>query len=223
MKLYKKIILLIGLLSFASHGASQAQTYVKLNGLYALGGIINPAAEFTLSKHSTFQTELVISPWKSINYKGVGRPMLFGLLINEYRYYFRESNSGWYAGANFGFGIHHMTKVNLGSGPRFKDTSAKGYNVMGGISGGYEWRFAERWLLDAFVGFGYIYSRYNGYALVDGVVEGGVTYNRGEIIMTPNRSQQPVHPDPWNSSAEWIPYKIGVSIGFLINNPNKQK
>ena len=36
---------------------SEAQTYVKLNGLYALVGVINPAVEFRLSPHSTFQSE----------------------------------------------------------------------------------------------------------------------------------------------------------------------
>ena len=45
---------------------SEAQTYVKLNGLYALVGVINPAVEFRLSPHSTFQSEFVCSPWKSI-------------------------------------------------------------------------------------------------------------------------------------------------------------
>ena len=39
-----------------------AQTYVKLNGLYALAGVVNPSVEFVISPKSTVQTEIVVSP-----------------------------------------------------------------------------------------------------------------------------------------------------------------
>ena len=81
---------------------SEAQTYVKLNGLYALVGVINPAVEFRLSPHSTFQSEFVCSPWKSIEHNGAHKPMLFGIFMNEYRRYFKQHNTGWYVGANVG-------------------------------------------------------------------------------------------------------------------------
>ena len=73
---------------------SEAQTYVKLNGLYALVGVINPAVEFRLSPHSTFQSEFVCSPWKSIEHNGAHKPMLFGIFMNEYRRYFKQHNTG---------------------------------------------------------------------------------------------------------------------------------
>ena len=82
---------------------SEAQTYVKLNGLYALVGVINPAVEFRLSPHSTFQSEFVCSPWH------------------------------------------------------------------------------------------------------------------------PHRRDEPEHPDPFNGSGEWLPNKIGVSIGLMIFNPDKHR
>ncbi len=205
-------------------GESSAQSYVKLNGLYALAGIINPAVEFTLSPHSTFQTELVISPWNAVKHNGVNKPMLFGIFLNEYRYYFKQHNGGWYIGANFGMMAFNMTKPTFSNGKLgLKPNSSKGYGFMGGVVGGYEWRFKEKWILDAFFGFAYMNSHYNGYALVDGLVEGGHVYNRGEIIMTPHRSEQPEHPDPWNGSAEWLPNKIGLSIGIMINDPHKRK
>lgn len=212
-------ILLIFALSPA-HG----QTYIKINGLYALVGVINPAVEFALSPHSTFQTEIVFSPWKSIKDNGVGKPMLVGIFNNEYRYYFKERNSGWYAGVHGGVLTFNMTKPNFGSGGGLlKNTSAKGYGFNFGAVGGYQWRFGEKWILDAYFGFGYILSYYNSYALVDGVVEGGITYNKGELIMTPHRPVQPNSPDPFNSSAEWLPTKIGVSIGMLIFDPKKHR
>ena len=50
------LFLLAPLLRPATAGA---QIYAKLNGLYALVGVINPAVEFRLTDHSAFQTEFV--------------------------------------------------------------------------------------------------------------------------------------------------------------------
>ena len=65
-----KLILKISLACLLATGCASkisAQTYVKLNGLYALVGVVNPAVEFTISPKSTFQTEIVVSPWESVN------------------------------------------------------------------------------------------------------------------------------------------------------------
>ena len=53
------------------------QGYVKLNVPYALVGVVNPAVEFAISPKSTLQTDIVISPWKSINEKH----MLFAIFM----------------------------------------------------------------------------------------------------------------------------------------------
>ena len=53
------------------------QGYVKLNGLYALAGIVNPAVEFAVTPKSTLQSEIVISPWKSID----GKHMTFAIFM----------------------------------------------------------------------------------------------------------------------------------------------
>ena len=54
-----KLILKISLACLLATGCASkisAQTYVKLNGLYALVGVVKPAVEFTISPKSTFQT-----------------------------------------------------------------------------------------------------------------------------------------------------------------------
>ena len=71
---------------FCSQQASP-QGYVKLNVPYALVGVVNPAVEFAISPKSTLQTDIVISPWKSINEKH----MLFAIFMGEYRRYFKEA------------------------------------------------------------------------------------------------------------------------------------
>lgn len=199
---YKYIVATLFLI-IGSSFAAQAQGYIKLNGLYALGGVVNPQVEFRLSQHSAFQTEIVYSPWRSID----GHHMHFGILQNEYRYYIRETNDGLYVGGTIGMMAFDMSKPELRNGRlQLQNRYSKGYGFMAGAVVGYEWKFAERWLLDAFVGFGYMHSNYNGYSL------GGV------IDLNPSRPEDkiPASPDPLNASAEWLPTKIGLSIGFLL-------
>lgn len=82
------------------------QGYVKLNALYAALGVINPAVEFAITPKSSLQTDIVISPWKSIN----GKHMNFAIFMGEYRRYFKAHNDGWYLGANIGMMAFDMTK-----------------------------------------------------------------------------------------------------------------
>ena len=183
-----------------------AQTYVKLNGLYALAGVVNPSVEFVISPKSTVQTEIVVSPWESIG----GKHMLFGILMGEYRRYFRGHNDGWYLGANAGMMAFDMSKPYMdGWHLRFEDRYCKGYGFMIGICAGYEWQFRERWVLDAFLGWSWMSSFYNGYSM------------DGEIDMHPHRPVQPEYPDPFNGSSEWYPNKIGLSIGYRIISPKR--
>ena len=176
---------------------------LKLNAAYALVGVVNPQLEFRLTPHSAFQTEFVYSPWRSIN----GKHMHFGIFLNEYRYYVSERTKGFYVGANVGLMAFDMSKPYIVDGKlRCQDRYSKGGGYMLGAVFGYEWRFARRWLLDVFVGFSYMHSWYVGYSL------------DGEVDMYPHRPphKQPKYPDPLNASAEWLPNKAGISIGFLL-------
>ena len=187
-----------------------AQIYAKLHGLYALVGVINPAVEFTVSPKSTFQTEIVFSPWKYVNDHGVDKPMKFGILMTEYRRYFKQHNWGWYLGANMGMMGFKMSKPQFSDGWFLENRYSKGYGMMIGICGGFEYQFADRWLLDAYFGWSYMLSWYNGYSL------------DGTIDLYPHRPVQLEKPDPFNGSHEWLPNKIGVSIGFMIFNPARR-
>lgn len=205
MGLRLRIVALIALVMGCA-GHCYSQNYVKLNGVYALCGIINPQVEFRISPHSTVQTEVVYSPWQSIK----GHPLHFGITMSEYRYYIKESNSGFYIGANAGMMAFKMSKPEFANGKiRFQNRFCKGWGYMLGLCVGYEHRFADRWLLDVFFGYSFMESRYNGYTLA------------GEIDMYPHRPdwKQPPYPDPFNGSSEWLPNKAGLSIGILINRP----
>lgn len=201
-------ITLITIIALGIATSASAQTYVKLNGVYALCGVINPQVEFKVSEHSTFQTEVVYSPWQSIK----GHPMHFGILQNEYRYFFKEHNRGIYLGANVALKMFKMSKPELNGGHlALQRRYCKGSGLMAGVVVGYERIFAERWLVDVFVGFGYSHCWYNGYSL------------NHEVDLYPSRPEwkEPPSPDPYNISAQWMPTKAGVSIGILINRPKQ--
>ncbi|MEG1612360.1 MAG: DUF3575 domain-containing protein [Alistipes sp.] len=184
----------------------EAQTYVKINGLYALVGVVNPSIEFAISPKSTIQAEIVVSPWKSIGDKH----MLFGIFMGEYRRYFRAHNQGWYLGGNVGMMAFDMSKPYLdGWQIKLEDRYSKGYGFMVGVCAGYEWTFRERWVVDAFLGWSWMSSFYNGYSL------------DGEVDMNPHRPVQPKYPDPFNGSSEWYPNKVGISIGYRIISPRR--
>ena len=146
---------------FALRCSQQAspQGYVKLNVPYALVGVVNPAVEFAISPKSTLQTDIVISPWKSIN----ETHMLFAIFMGEYRRYIKEHNRGWYLGANIGMMAFDMSKPYIeGWKLKFEDRYCKGYGMMIGLCVGYEYQFGKRWLLDAFLGWAWMDSHYNG-------------------------------------------------------------
>ena len=209
MKPILKTLLILFALSLPTQRLD-AQIYAKLNGLYALVGVINPAVEFTVSPKSTFQTEIVFSPWKYVNDHGVDKPMKFGILMTEYRRYFKQHNRGWYLGANMGMMGFKMSKPQFSDGWFLENRYSKGYGMMIGICGGFEYQFADRWLLDAYFGWSYMLSWYNGYSL------------DGTIDLYPHRPVQPEKPDAFNGSHEWLPNKIGVSLGFMIFNPARR-
>ncbi|WP_295935994.1 DUF3575 domain-containing protein [uncultured Alistipes sp.] len=201
----RKTLLLIALFCMQS---AASQGYVKLNGLYALVGVVNPAVEFAISPKSTVQAEIVVSPWKSINRKH----MLFGIFMGEYRRYFKEHNKGWYLGANLGMMAFDMSKPYIENWKiKLENRYCKGYGFMVGLCVGWEYQFRERWLLDAYFGWSWMDSHYNGYSL------------DGQIDMHPHRPWEPKYPDPFNGSSEWYPNKIGFSIGYRIFMPKRYK
>ena len=85
--------------------------------------------------------------------------MLFGIFMNEYRRYFKRHNTGWYIGANAGMMAFKMSKPTFAGGKLgLQDRYSKGYGLMFGVCGGYEYRFADRWLLDVYFGWAYMAS-----------------------------------------------------------------
>ncbi len=206
MKRLKPILIAAAFAALFS-GAASAQTYVKLNALYALAGVINPQVEMQIAPHSSLSFDLTYSPWRSV----MGRHFHFGMLAGEYRYYFKP-HGGWYVSANVGMNIFDISKPRLFENGRFlyfAEGYGKGCGLFMGVGFGYRHAFAERWVVDAFVAGDWFCSWYNGYSA------------EGKVNDNPNPQWNAKYPDPYNGSGEILPAKIGVSIGYMILKPKR--
>ena len=152
-----KLILKISLACLLATGCASkisAQTYVKLNGLYALVGVVNPAVEFTISPKSTFQTEIVVSPWKSIN----NHHALFLYLHGRIPPLFQGAQPRLVPPEPIS-ACRLSTSRNPTSKTgslKFENRYSKGYGFMIGLCVGYEHIFRERWVLDAYFGWSWM-------------------------------------------------------------------
>ena len=61
----------------------KSESEIKLNGLYAVFGIINPAFEIEVANNFSMQLEVVVSPWQEYIYHA---PMLFTVGFLEGRW-----------------------------------------------------------------------------------------------------------------------------------------
>ena len=209
----KKIFFaLFTLAILAMPSVATSQIYAKLNALYAVGGVINPQLEFVVGPHSSVSIDPMFSPYKSISigkYKDIHA--LFGILQAEYRFYINREAKGFYVSANAGMQAFDMTRpylFNNGKILTFEKGFGRGFGMMAGIGIGYSHHFKERWVVDAFFAFDRMWSWYNDYNA------------DGAINLFPRHQREPKYPDPFNGSAEWLPSKIGVSIGYKIFDPS---
>lgn len=122
-------------------------------------------------------------------------PFRILMLQPEGRYYFNEINKGFFVGINTGYAMFRMTKPHW----LFKEDYNSlheyqmGWSVQAGVTLGYEWKIKDRWLIDAFVGGGRQWSNYYGF-----------NFQTGEQY------------EKFNGSAEYMPYKGGINIGYRL-------
>ena len=210
----KKIVfVLMAIAVMALPSVAKGQIYAKLNALYAVGGVINPQLEFVVGPHSSVSIDPMFSPYKRISlgqYKDIHA--LFGILQAEYRFYINREAKGFYVSANAGMQAFDMSRPYLFSNSKlisFESGFGRGFGMMAGIGIGYSHHFKERWVVDAFFAFDRMWSWYNDYNA------------DGSINLFPRHQREPKFPDPFNGSAEWLPSKIGVSIGYKIFDPSQ--
>lgn len=165
-----------------------AQTYAKVNTLVLPLGMVNAGLETKITPKNTIQTEMFISPWKSI----FGHKLQIYAFNVEGRHYFKESFKKFYVGGNLGLAIFDLQKWNYLTLRKYQ----RGFAVIGGFTAGYQFQVRENLNIDAFLGIANSQGFYHGYYLDD-----GTRYENG---------------NPWNRSGEWIPYKIGLMVSYKL-------
>lgn len=187
----KNIITLVFLLTSLTVGA---QTYIKTNALYWLGGLPNVQVETQLAKHFTFQGEVNSSLWESIK----GRPFMGAQFITGLRYYPKSAFSGFYVGGDFSFDVYKVSKWDHWNLPDKSIEIQHGIGYYFGVTFGYQMPISERWNMDFYAGGGWHLGKYWGEKkYIDGTT--GVYA-------------------PWNGSGEWLPYKLGVAFAYRLTS-----
>lgn len=192
-----------------------SQIYAKLNMLYAVVGVINPQLEFVVGPHSSISIDPMFSPYKTIKWGGRNDiHARFGIFQTEYRFYIKREARGFYISVNAGMQAFDLTRPYLFQNDKiisFESGFGRGWGMMVGLGIGYSHTFKERWVVDAFFAFDRMWSKYNDY------------FKNGEINLFPQHQHPTKYPDPYNGSAEWLPSKIGVSIGYKIFDPTLKR
>ncbi|MBS1548871.1 MAG: DUF3575 domain-containing protein [Bacteroidetes bacterium] len=171
---------------------AQNKTAIKGNAMFAPLGMINIGIERQLSSKYTLQLDGFISPWKSINNNHAQVYMAH----TEGRYYFKEAFKHWYIGVNAGFGLFDLTKWNYNGTDRFQ----RGFNIMFGGTVGYQLQWKQNWNIDFYLGGGTSQGYYHGYESI-----------------SPHSFVRYDDATGWNKSGEWIPYRGGIMVSYLIN------
>ncbi|WP_312175000.1 DUF3575 domain-containing protein [Chryseobacterium sp.] len=207
-----KIRLLAGFLTLFILGNLNAQeqeninekkVYIKGNAAFIPLGIVNLALEHQLSKKITVQGDVLISPWKSF----AGHELQYYSVSAEGRYYFNEAFRHFYLGANIAASSFVLQKWNYWSdGPYYNDFGEvfvtsnlyqKGYSLIFGITGGYQFKVSDRWNIDVYAAIGSSQDFYKGYDRTT-----GERYDRKD--------------NKFNRSGEILPYRGGVMISYQL-------
>ncbi|GAA5085480.1 DUF3575 domain-containing protein [Chryseobacterium ginsengisoli] len=182
---------------------TETSVYIKGNALLIPIGVVNVALEHQLSKKITVQGDVLVSPWKSFS----GHELQYYSLSLEGRYYFDEAFKHWYIGANIAGSRFIVQKwnywkdgitINEDTGISYNksDLYQKGYSLILGITGGYQFKVSDRWNVDIYAGIGTSQDFYKGYDRTTG--------NRYDSAKD------------YNKSGEIIPYRGGVMISYKL-------
>lgn len=165
MKLQTKAYLTILALASAAIPASGGDFAIKTNLLYDATASVNLGAEFGIGRQWSLDVN------GDINFWNVGsRRWRHWFAQPEMRYWLCHRSIGHF------FGIHAFGgQYNIGNlqtkgfkflGTDFRtlnDQRAQGWFAGAGLAYGYSWAFSEHWGLEAEIGIGWAYSRYDTY------------------------------------------------------------
>ena len=155
MKL-KKLLLIIAVLVISLNGKAQ-EFALKTNLLYDATASVNLGMEIGLSKKWTLDISGDYNNWEIKQHK-----WKHWFAQPEFRYWFCEKfNKGFFA-INAIAGQFNLGNLGEGFG-KLSDSRYQGVGYGGGIAVGYAWILGEHWNLEAEIGVGYMYFKFDEY------------------------------------------------------------
>ncbi len=159
-----KIKYFFGLLFFGLVSLTvQAQHLnIKTNLLYDATATINLGLEMGLGKKTSLDVSGNYNPWTFSD----ERKWKHWLVQPEFRYWLCERFNGHFFGIHALGGQFNFNNIELPFDlyPGLKDYNYQGDFIGAGLSYGYQWMFGNRWGLEATLGLGYIYVKYDKYS-----------------------------------------------------------
>ena len=146
--------LLLFLCSTALYGQ---QIAMKSNLLYDATSTFNLGIETGLSSRWSLDFSASYNPW---TFSG-NKKMKHFFVQPEVRYWFCETFNGHFVGAHLIGGVYNVGGVSL---PGLnKDYRYEGTMLGAGLTYGYQWMIGKRWSIEAALGVGYVYTKYDKY------------------------------------------------------------
>ncbi len=136
---------------------------VKTNALYWATTTPNVGVEASFARKHSVQLFYGLNPWKQSG--GDQSSLRHWMLMPEYRYWFCQALDGWFVGAHLMGGEFNASGVDLPFGvfDDLKDHRYEGWYAGGGITAGYQWVVSRHWNIEASLGVGYDYIKYDKY------------------------------------------------------------
>lgn len=161
----KKILTTLLLALFGSLCGVHAQNVaLKTNLLYDATATLNGGVEVKLAPQWTGDLSANLNAWAIKDHR-----WKHWLVQPEIRYWFCEAFSGHFVaahliGGQYNFGNLDMNFKFLGTDFRqLKDYRFQGWMGGAGIAYGYSWILDRHWNIEAEIGIGWVYTRYDSY------------------------------------------------------------
>lgn len=160
----KMIITMLACLGL-TYTAMAQKAALKTNLLYDATTTFNLGVEFSLSPKWTLDLSGNYNPWTFSNNK----KWKHWQVQPEARYWFCNKMMGHFLGIHALGGQYNLGNIDadfmlLGTDfAKLKNHRFEGWMVGGGIAYGYAWTLSKHWSLEAELGLGYVFSKYDQY------------------------------------------------------------
>lgn len=170
MSVSKKLtcLLLLAMALFLAQEVKAQKVAVKTNVVYDAAANVNAGVEFGLAPKWTLDVSGNLNAWDMSH----GRKWKHWFAQPEFRYWFCDRFSGHFLGMHLHGGQYNVGGLEnsisfLGTDfSRLGDSRFQGWFAGAGIAYGYSWILNKHWNLEAEIGFGYSYTKYDRFECV---------------------------------------------------------